>query len=264
MTRNIASLTSYPMRLPYIAPCLESIFNQSIPLDKVLLYLSEEEITAKHNLIQQLERDFPALEIVFVKQNIKSHKKWFYSFQQHSDDNIILFDDDLLYPPDVVENLLEYHKLFPQYVISRRSHLITKALDNKISKYLDWVFEAPKTNPQLIGNPRFDLFATTGAGTLFPKHFIENVPSELLDTENIMIMCPDADDLWLKFIQLQTNTPVVSSTTNQQVKEISNSQTQRLADYNKHNSGNDIQLQQSRSFIETILGKTLEEACFEN
>ena len=260
---NIASLTSYPARLGHIAPCLRSIFNQSVALDKVVMYLSKDEVSEDLDTIEKLAREFPELEIVFVDNNIRSHKKWLYSLQEYTTDNVILFDDDLLYPSDVVENLLEYHRRFPKAVISRRSHLITKDDSGKIAEYLDWVLEAPNEKPTLIGQPRFDLFSTTGAGTLFPIHFIEGVPAELLDENNIMSMCPDADDLWLKFIQLATSTPVVASTDRQRLTEIESSQKQRLADYNKHQHGNDIQLSQSREFIENILGKALEEACFQ-
>ena len=51
---NIASLTSYPARLGHIAPCLRSIFNQSVALDKVVMYLSKDEVSEDLDTIEKL------------------------------------------------------------------------------------------------------------------------------------------------------------------------------------------------------------------
>lgn len=202
MERVIVSLTSYPKRIWTVNKVLESIVKQTVQPDKIILYLSKSEFQDFGNIPDfKMYRKY-GFEIHWYEENLKSHKKWFYAFQEYPDDVIITIDDDILYESTALENLLKYHEIFPKAVIARRVHLITCKNDNSIALYNDWYAECSL----YVGIPRMDLLATTGAGTLFSP----NVFSEEVFNKNVfMRICPYTDDIWMKIMEVYSEIPVV-------------------------------------------------------
>lgn len=203
MGKIIVSLTSYPGRIRTISQVLDSIIKQTVLPDKIILYLSSQEFKG-FNAMPDLKRYAEyGFEIHWCEENLKSHKKWFYVFQEYPDEVIITVDDDFVYQDTMVETLLKYHERFPRCVIARNAKLITCDEKGAVAPYERWCH----WGGAYIGVPRMDLIAIGNAGILYPQGFCSN--AELYCKEKFMEMCPYADDIWLKIMEVYSGIPVV-------------------------------------------------------
>ena len=97
MSDIIVSFTSYPKRIMTIDKVIESVINQTVPPDKIVLYLSSCEFQ-DCNAMPDLEKYKKyGFEICWCDENLKSHKKYYYAMQQYPDDIVITIDDDFYY-----------------------------------------------------------------------------------------------------------------------------------------------------------------------
>ena len=166
----VVSVTSYGKRLNDLYISLKSILLQSVRPNKVLLYLGNDvkKEDLPLNLIK-LEKD-NLLEIIFKKENLMSYKKFVYALQEYSNDIIITIDDDLIYEKKMIELLINSYNKYPNCLSAKRVHKITYNDDGNLLPYSKWKKDYNKCN-----YPADDLFATTGAGTLFPPNFFYNI-----------------------------------------------------------------------------------------
>ena len=196
----IVSLTSYPARLHNVGITIKSIMSQTMKPDQIILYLGED--TPKDAVPESLLKlKKNGLSIIFVKQNSGSYKKFLYSFKDYWDEYVLTIDDDLIYPRDMIETLYKAAKKNPNCIIARRCHLMLSDLSGKILPYSKW-----KLEEQSIVKPSMSLFATTGAGTLFrPSLFLNGWD----DNNTFMSFCKNADDIWIKFMCIKSNVPIL-------------------------------------------------------
>ena len=231
----IVSLTSYPARINFVSQVIESIMKQTIKVDKILLWLAESQFPAKElELPMELtEKIFDSLEICWC-DDLKPHKKYYYSMQKFPDDIIITVDDDVYYETDLVETLLSSYRKYPYAVSAMRAHQIMFEEDGHISPYSKW-----KREYDIVGCPSMGLIATGVGGVLYPPRIMSE---ELFNKEKIFESCINADDLWLKIMQVMMNTPVVVACKPKKLVNIKNSQKNALWKNNDRNNANDIQL----------------------
>lgn len=234
MNRIIVSLTSYPARIGEIHKVLESLVNQTYQADAIILYLAEEQFPGKHLPVELDAFRKRGVEIHWCEKDLKSHKKYFYAFQEYPDDYIITADDDFYYDKYMIEELVKYIDVYPRCVLARRAHLIT-AKGNQIAEYSKWWGECTR----YIGMPRMDIFSTTGGGVLYPPHiFCEAV----FDQDEIIKKCLHADDIWLKIMETICDVPtVLVGTRNLDIPSPSFSGNGLYQQFND-NGGNDKQL----------------------
>lgn len=114
----IISLTSFPARIATLHLVIKSLLKQTVLPEKITLWLSKEEFPDEmenlpQNLISLCKN---GLEIFFVPDNLRSHKKYFYAFEKYQNMRIVTFDDDLIYGDDTLERLLKINQAFPQSV----------------------------------------------------------------------------------------------------------------------------------------------------
>jgi len=185
--KYIVSLTTYSKRIHDVHLTLESISLQSVKPDRVILWLDKDEFSIEELPLRVQNFQSRGLEIRFVK-NTKSYKKYIPSSELYPDANIITIDDDIIYPADMIEILVNEHSKFPDHIIGHRAHYMK--LDEKgiPCPYETWEFE---TNRDVTDKR---IFITTGGGTLFPAGcFNDEVYS---DDTLFMDICGTADDVW--------------------------------------------------------------------
>lgn len=203
--RLIVTLTSYPPRMHYVGRSLATIFEQTVQPDEVYLWLIAsdfpEGLSSLPEDVLELRRE-KGLKIRFADIDLKVHNKYFWTLREHNDDIIVTVDDDVLYRPNVLEKLMESHRAHPEAVSAMRAHLMTFNEDGSFRPYTDWIFEYAEE----LGTPRMDLLATGVCGVLYPPHSLD---SELMTIEQVQNTCIEADDIWLKVIELSKNIPVV-------------------------------------------------------
>ena len=198
----VVSLTSYPDRINKIWITIESLLRQSSKPKKIILWLAESQFPEKTKSLPKdlLKLQKRGLTIKFC-EDIKSFKKFIYTAKIYNNYIIITADDDVIYPNDWIEKLLKEHVVNPNCVCCYRAHPIRLNDNMRPKKYKDWDFTSNG-----VKGPSHLLIATGVGGILYPPNFFTK---EMLDINLIQKLCPLADDIWLKVMELINDYKVV-------------------------------------------------------
>ena len=195
--RIILSLTTFGKRIYDVAFTIESIMQQSMKANKIILWLdySFEKKRLPHSLERQCER---GLEICYC-DDIRSYQKLIPSLRCFPNDAIITIDDDALYDPDLLERLIVPYLESPQFIYCHRYHKME--LDHKgfLLPYNKWDLYCKDEEPSHLN------FATGVGGILYPPHSLDE---EVLNESVFMDICKYADDVWFKAMAIKKGTKV--------------------------------------------------------
>lgn len=189
--RYTVSLTSFPARIGYVHLAIETLMRQSSKPDRIILWLAESQFPEK-KLPEALTRLESRGLTVRWCDDLRSHKKYHYVFQEFPEDNVILADDDLFYSRDTIARLVKLHKKHPEDIVALSGQIIAPEMTS-----LPSVWPAPEAGKRYISCREAQAF--TGAGSLFPAGW--HIP-EVFNKEKAMGMAATADDLWLKAMAL--------------------------------------------------------------
>lgn len=191
------SLTSYGKRAHLCYRTIESIMQNTVLPNHIILWLADDEFsedTIPGNLARLKER---GLEIGFYK-DIKSYKKLVPSLKKYPDDVIITIDDDVIYHEETIEILLKHYAKDPHSIWAFTGSKIMFAPNGELLPYVEW-YNA-KIKP-LESDPCN--FPTGVGGVLYPPHVLD---SQVIDDTLFMNLCPTADDVWFKVCSLIKHT----------------------------------------------------------
>lgn len=231
----IVSLTSYPPRFKYIGLTLKSLTQQSYKPDKIIVYLGND---ARETDLTEEMKSFISRGVEYrfdSTRNLRSHKKYFYAVQEFPDDVVVTADDDIVYPHNWLESLINSYKRYPNAVSARRVHKIRLDKNGNLLPYNHWIDQYRK-----LKTPSHALIATGNSGVLYPPHIFDE---RLFNEQNIKQYCFEADDIWLKCMEILCDIPVVWVPNNEvSLKDVDNSIT--LSADNVGNGKNDLFLNQ--------------------
>jgi hypothetical protein len=186
--RLIVSLTTFPLRINRIWLVVETLLRQTYKPDIIILWLSKEQFKSIDELPKKLlKQQNRGLNIQFRDGNLKSHKKYFYAIKEFPEDYLITADDDIFYHSTMIEKLVELNRKYPASICCHRAAKVKK-LNGKLLPYSQW----DKINGYAA--PSFDIFQTSGGGTIYPPHSLH---SEVLNDLVFNKYCLNADDVWL-------------------------------------------------------------------
>ena len=186
----VVSLTSFPARIEKVWVTIETIFRQSVKADEVILWLADSQFDGFDSLPESLKSLCNRGLTIRFCDDLRSHKKYYYTFKDYGDDLVILMDDDTFYPKDVIKKLMRLHKKYPDDIISMLSQQVPDDLTILPS---DWTYIhtfKPHSN-------RVQPF--TGQGTLYQPNKFDHI---LFNKELLLKLTPYADDLWVYMIGL--------------------------------------------------------------
>ena len=182
----IVSLTSYPPRIATVHKTIETLLNQTIKPEKLILWLSDEEFPNREadlpeELLAQATR---GLEIRWCN-NIRSYKKLIPTLKAYPNAVIVTADDDVYYHLQWLERLYLAYIRNPDCI---HVHRVTKFyLDDKgdfaIVKGGQDCWEQPSYLNKLVGV----------GGVLYPPYCF---PPDVLDESKFMELAPTSDDIW--------------------------------------------------------------------
>ena len=113
---------------------------------------------------------------------------------------IITVDDDVLYPENLVELLMETSKEYPDTVVCTWAHRITLDGDGEISRPGEWKHETSGIEPS------YSVIPTGIGGVLYPPGILD---IEVFNQTSIRKLCLNADDLWLKAMAVRNHRKAV-------------------------------------------------------
>lgn len=236
----IVSLTSFPKRINKVWLVIETLLRQTSKPDLIILWLSKKQFSSLDVLPQKLlNMRSRGLRIILKEDDLRSHKKYYYTLQEFPNDIMITVDDDIFYPPNMIEELIKWHQEFPNTVIARYGSKI-KVSDKIIATYQEWELNFEQTIPD------FKVFFGSGGGTLFPPG---SLPIETLNKEVFMNLCLYADDIWLNTMCRLHNVKIFRTRTSQcSLLPILIKKDIYLYSKNISESLNDIQLKNIRKY----------------
>ncbi len=190
----IISLTSYPARIGTIHLTIRTLLNQTRKPKKVILWLAREQFPGlEKNLPKKLlSLKEKGLTISFC-DDLKPHKKYYYTMKENPDCAVITVDDDILYPENLVDLLTHTSARFPDTVVCTWGHEITLDENGDIFTADKWQYSADGRVPSIY------LIPTGVGGVLYPPHCLSD---EVFNAEAIRNLCINTDDLWLKAMAL--------------------------------------------------------------
>lgn len=170
----IVSLTTYGRRIHSVFLTIESIMEQTMKPNRIILWLDYSfEGKRLPESINKLRKR--GLEVALCK---------------YPDDAIITVDDDLIYEVNMLENLIVPFLQNPSVIYCNRAHKMIPDGNGKLLPYSSWGWETPETG---------------GGGALYPPHSLDE---EVKNEAVYMDICQFADDVWFKAMSLKKGTPV--------------------------------------------------------
>ena len=231
----IVSFTSFPARIENVWQVVECMLRQTYQPKKIFLWLSKEQFPSKEELPKSLlECENDIFEIRFVDGDIRSHKKYYYVSKEYPDSLILLIDDDIYYPTDMVEKMIKEHYKYPKAIISRYGSIIKYNKDGSIApRKKGW-------NEITSATSNKNYFFGSGGGTLIIPNSLYR---DLTNKDLFLNLTPTADDIWLNSMARLNNIPIrkIKFGNILPIKQKRNNPT--LASVNLGNSEDDIQIQ---------------------
>lgn len=191
----IVSLTTYDKRLYDVYLTIESIMQQTVKPNKIILWLAEnmKDVEIPITLQRQQQR---GLEIRYTK-DIRSYKKLIPTLKEFPNDFIITIDDDVLYNHDMIELFLSEYRKEPHCIHCGWASQL--ALD--ANGQLDRKWEKDPIKEVEISMRNLPVGC---AGVLYPPHCFAK---EVMAEEVFMSICKYADDVWFKSMTLKNGYP---------------------------------------------------------
>ena len=253
--RIIVSLTSYPERIKTVPYVIASLLKQTMKPDKIILWLGSAKFPDKKlpKIFEKIKRC--GVDIEFRK-DVGPHTKYFYAFKEYPEDLVITFDDDVIYDHDIVETLYAAYLEYPGYVYAMRVDKINFTDDGNLTGYLkfDIGYRTPK------GHTSHAYLATGVGGVLYPPHCVHD---EIFNLDAMIRLCPKADDIWLKIMELMNDMRVIHVCEEGKVQgwDTLGSQGTALGHSNMTGGENDVQMKAVLNAYKTCPknGKTLLE-----
>ena len=195
----IISLTTHQYRISTVHLVIESLLNQTVKADKIVLWLAPEQISdPKKQISKELLALVPKGLTIDWHHNIRSYEKLIPSLKKYPDAIIITVDDDAIYQNDVVERLLNAYYSNPNMIHTLRGHGITLEGD-KIAPYIDWNLKMKSAKPS------YRNFMTGVGGVLYPPHTLH---PDVFDEKKYRKWCQFSDDAWFWAMAVHQGTKI--------------------------------------------------------
>lgn len=240
----IVSFTSFPARINNVWQVVECMKRQSCKPFKILLWLSKEQFATEKSIPESLRnRVDHVFEIRMVEGDIKSHKKYYYVFKEFPHNKIILIDDDIYYPTDMISNLLAASLLYPNSVICRYGYIIKYNERHEIMPYGKWEAQYKC----YIG---YEFFFGSGGGTLVCPNILYK---DVCNSDLFLKLTPTADDIWLNAMTKLAGLRTVKVSVGP-IMSFSLGTHNTLCEINLGNNQNDVQIRNVSSYFKLVNG----------
>ncbi len=196
----VVSLTTFGDRINYVHIAIESIMQQTIKPNRIVLWLAKDEFKNKTLPVALQMQQKRGLQIEYC-EDLKSYNKLIPSLKRFPEASIITIDDDAVYYANALELLIRAHKSRPLSICASRIHGVLLDEEGLPRPYNEWQYcvnDCPKVNNLA--------FFTTGAGVLYPPHCFTD---EVFNDGVFMTMSEKADDVWFNAMRLLNNVNVI-------------------------------------------------------
>lgn len=192
-TPLVLSLTSFPPRYPELALTLRCLLNQTVKVDRTILWLAENDLASLPDEVRVLEDS--GLEICTCP-DMRSYKKLMPLLTEMPEATIVTADDDVHYGPDWLASILDVHKELGIKVVCGRGHRMSLTADGRPASYATWQQNAPGGR-----DPSGLIFPTGVGGILYRPGALSPIAT---NWDLAQQLCPTADDVWFYWMHRLT------------------------------------------------------------
>lgn len=197
----IVSLTTFGPRLREVAVAIESIMEQTMLANRIILWLNEDLEKTPEMIPQSLRLlERRGLEIRYTR-DIGSATKLIPALKAFPEAVIITVDDDIIYDFDMIDRMVSAHRRFPKAVCAGR---IDRIIPTDDGRGLKLIYDKAD-DLYLTKEPLMQPMALGVGGVLYPPHSLHE---DVFDTDLMKRLSPKADDVWFKAMALLAGTPV--------------------------------------------------------
>lgn len=189
----VVSLTSYPARINNVWIVIESIFQQDIPVSRVVLVLSETEFKGVELPDSLKDLMQVGLEVLWIRETMRSYQKLLPVLRKYPESTIVTVDDDIIYEPWRLSSLVDISNQSPKTIVAHRGRKMLREDLDRIASYRKWP-AAPE------GFCDSSVLLTGVGGVLYPPGVLD--VDLILDYELASSLCPLADDLWFWYVSI--------------------------------------------------------------
>ena len=182
----LISLTSYRKRFIFLPKVIKSLRRQTMFPKKIVLVLSKKDI-------KNYKLKINGIDIIVVNEDLKPHKKYYYTMLKYREYAIVTVDDDIIYCKNMLKSLYNSYIDHPNIISGRRGHLMRYKKNGELKKYISWNFSYKR-----ITEGNYDIFFTGIGGVLYPPDILN------IDGKNLKIIKETilGDDITLKFLEV--------------------------------------------------------------
>lgn len=201
----VVSLTTIPERIDFVDIPIKCMLLQTRQVNKIVLWLDENKFSEANIPNRVLDLRKYGLDIRFVK-DIGPHTKYLYAFKEYRNDCIVTIDDDIVYPRNLIERLWNAHEKNPKAVCGTwiwNMRVTRNGIPYPASDFKDVNFDSD------IYTDRTFIAQGVG-GVLYPPGCIDK---KYLDAKLILSICPKADDVFMKAVEIMSGVEVVKANT---------------------------------------------------
>ena len=195
----IVSLTSFPGRISCAHLSINTLLQQTMKPDRLILWLAEEQFPQKENELPTnlTELTKLGLEIKWC-EDLKSYKKLLPALKEFPNDIIITADDDIYYEPDWLESLYKAYKKHNCIICQRPRRLYLN--NDKIN-----VYTSRKSEGMDLSKPDYFNQMLGGTGCLYPPHSLHK---DVLNYNIAKELLPTNDDIYFWAMAVLNNTKI--------------------------------------------------------
>lgn len=183
----IVSVTSYPARFDSLHLTLGCLLDQTVRPDRVVLWISECDLGVIPAPVHALQRS--GLEIRPCAE-MRSFKKLVPALEAFPTSYIATADDDISYPPDWLERLVEGVEYAVPTIVGHRAVRLKWDSPEQLAPFESWALDVQDNEAR---SPSSNIMTEGAGGTLYPPYSLDDMVKNRALFERL---CPEGDDLW--------------------------------------------------------------------
>ncbi len=226
----VVSFTAKRSRFKFLHLMINSIFNQTVLPDEIILWIEKKDKKFLNKKILSYKKK--GLKI-FYCENLKSYNKIIHALKIRKKSYLISFDDDIIYDKKSIEFLVNKLKKNTKNIIANRVHKIVLNKDKIPLPYIKWIWNNTSNNTHRLN------FQTGVFGVLYPPNCFHK---DITKKNIFKKLSPYADDIWLYWMIRLNKKFIVWSGFNYKNYPIFNFEKETLIDLNISKSKNDEQI----------------------
>ena len=225
----IISLTSHPPRIGKAHLTVNTLLQQDLKPDRVILWLAREQFPEPESLPKELLRlQKYGLEIRWY-HDVRSYKKLVPTLKEFRDAIVVTTDDDVYYARNMLRILIEEHRAHPDEIIC---HEITRPmLDSKNH------LRAGSGNGNYCGTSSYFNKILGSHGVLYTADMLSD---DVFDEDCFMTEAPTNDDIYFWAMAVRKGTRIRQAQNAIRQLWMTDPEEQRASSLSEYNEANDL------------------------